>query len=151
MPNIENLKLAITVMNRVRDYEESLNRDMFNLSSFQNRDALWDTLHTEKEVVNECGTTCCFVGWLAVSPEFQELGLRFTEKGYVGFVGDLSEIPNSTEALGNLLGVSHMTAHRMIYDNGDFYCEGNEAADVTVDHVIAKLEEILSEAEIKGE
>ena len=69
-------------MERVKEYENSTKRKLLDMSAFMRipstinySDFNFMIPNTEENVVKLCGTTCCFSGWLAVSPEFRELGV----------------------------------------------------------------------------
>ena len=63
--NKENLDIAITVMERVR--EQSMPLDMGAWQDCEPREIVREEKHL-------CGTPCCFAGYIAVSPEFKMVG-----------------------------------------------------------------------------
>ena len=61
--NINNVKIAIAIMERAGKV------DMRSWQSNSKGNA-----HTDEKKLHKCGTTACFAGWVAVSPEWQEFG-----------------------------------------------------------------------------
>jgi hypothetical protein len=66
--NLDNVNKAIAVMERVR-----ARGDNFDLRSWQDARSEY-LVQTNEEALHTCGTSACFAGWLAVSPEFQADG-----------------------------------------------------------------------------
>lgn len=148
MSNIENIKKAIQVMERVKKNEEELGRQLFDLRLFQGNhiNPKGKVLKTEEEALDDYGTVCCFAGWLAVSPEFNEMGYCFGQHYAPGIEGKRNE----TEALGDILGLDKNVIDGLIYNIGtkfglgeDYY--GKPSKDVIVDDVIEKLKSFIGE------
>lgn len=100
--NIENVKRCIAVMKRVAAAPDH----KFNMSYwFSNLGTA--TLHsrelTEEKAV-ECGTSACFLGWLALAPEIPEIyvsphtGAIFGNGGGCNYnaLADFLEVPRKT-------------------------------------------------------
>jgi hypothetical protein len=86
MANLRRIHQSITVMKRV----SASRKHKFDLRSWQRpkilrvltlRDSAMST--TENEAVS-CGTSACFAGWLALSPEAQAEGLAPALRGMIG-------------------------------------------------------------------
>lgn len=143
MANVENIRKAIQVMERVKAHESNCDRKLLDLRYFQSApDSV--KVETENEVLHKCGTTCCFAGWLGVSPEFKEMGLTVSlNMGIPYLKGDV--YLNTDEALMELLGLSFSDVHGLIYNEkyGTPYYYGKVMGDVTVDDVIEKLKSFI--------
>ena len=143
MPNIENIKLAITVMERVKKNEEELGRQQLDMGLFPANiyHSYAPTLETAEEAVNSCGTICCLAGWLAVSPEFRKQGYSLNKYGTPILSGK-----NIDESIAFLLGIDEKTAFGLIHNSKDdgFYYE-KYTDEVTVDDVIRKLKALIGE------
>lgn len=75
--NRENIESAITVMRRIKDAEKTVGRKLLDMSWFVNGEDRPLTAATDEfAIIHSCGTTCCVSGWLALSPEFQKLGIK---------------------------------------------------------------------------
>lgn len=68
--NKENIKKAIAIMERAGTVDMSYWQDVRGDSAIDNE----KQLHT-------CGTSACFAGWVAVSPEFQRDGGQVSSAG----------------------------------------------------------------------
>lgn len=145
MINAENIKKAITVMERVKANEGYLRRKLFDLSSFQEYGE--EAQITEEAALNVCGTTCCFIGWLAISPEFRELGVEMGSSGNIEFFNRSQKWVNTElDILCSLLGVSARTANGLIYNTPigkSFTFYGKPDESITPDDVIDELKHIL--------
>lgn len=144
MINKENIKKAITVMERVKANEITMERKLLNMSFFrqgENDDVF--SLKEEDEILHSCGTTCCFAGWIAVSPEFREQGVTSTPIGEI----QIGECDNIEDNMETLFGFDRFQTNCMVFgDSGtatedNFY--GDHLYEVTVDDVIEKLKEFL--------
>lgn len=139
--NIENIKLAIQVMGRAEKH------DSVNMCSFQSRKSWKEEYYCKtEEQLHACGNKACFAGHLAVSPEFQKLGVFVNEWGGVSFGSN-----DDAEALMFLLGIDANIAESLIYGDIDederysvFY--GKVWDEVTARDVINKLEELINES-----
>lgn len=140
--NKENIRKAINVMQRVADNEETLKRQLFYLPYYQTYNGEWDghdLYKTEDEAINHCGTTCCFVGWLAISPEFRELGVN------TNFYGAPVDADGNTNIIRELLGMSYNQYESFIYGltyHGENFYD-KEIETITPHDIIKKLEELL--------
>ena len=101
-------------------------------------------IHLDEGTLHACGTSACFAGWLAVSPEWQADG------GYVGLDGSPrmivdGEEEDDGEAIAHWLGIPIELADKLcccgLGADGSFY-EG-DLYDVTPQMVIDKLQQIL--------
>lgn len=137
--NPKHVQAAINVMKRAKARGGEL-----YMSTWQ---ATIHTKYTEEEVHN-CGTACCFAGWLAVSPEFHEVGGSVSTSG-VPVLNNLKQAEAIASYLEIPLELSElltMTADSADEDDGDVNTEfyGVDLyRDVTFDMVIEKLELIL--------
>lgn len=75
--NIQRLQSLINIMTRVRDYNVGF--DIRNWSDWESTGK--DGKMQSQGAYNDCGTTACVAGWLAVSPEFKALGGNVSVKG----------------------------------------------------------------------
>lgn len=170
--NTDNIKKAIAVMSRVNEDEFDLaswqsHKDDDPLTSFINLTeaikgnvsmgveggvAPYGRLATTLEQFKECGTSACFAGHLALSPEYQTDG---------GWVDDVTGVPSMNTPLGKLtseeviaywLDINLDLASALVYNvpflipdddtDADFY--GKEISAVTPQDVIAALEDVLA-------
>ena len=90
---------------------------------------------TESEL-HACGSTACFAGHLALSPEFQKAGGSVSKIGAPVFNGVLY-----AEAVAEYFGIPYELARGLTLPGRDFYPVRFE--DVKPEHVIEKLEMIL--------
>jgi hypothetical protein len=101
-PNIENINKAIAVMERVHlKYG-----DKFAMFTFQHSHRL---AFTEQEFV-ECGTSCCFSGWLNIAPEFADYPEKklYTTAFEIGNIGEV-------QSLAELFNISNELSYDIIY------------------------------------
>lgn len=68
-------------MTRVKSHESQLGINPLYMMSYVEKGDGYSIPSTEKEAINACGTQCCVSGWLALSPEFKELGVIQGEDG----------------------------------------------------------------------
>lgn len=134
----ENIRKAIAVMERVKRHEIG-NRNLLDMR-FYNTAAYYDIQPYAEERILECGTTCCFAGWLAISPEFNDLGV-------VPTLGGAPCLPKLgvSETFEILFGINSTTCDNLIYGFNSYYSKRHK--DVTVDDVIRKLNDILTESD----
>lgn len=92
-----------------------------------------------ESALHRCDTAACFAGWVAVSPEFQADGGRVLEDGepYLYGAGGASAIARWLEAPLDL-------AEDLCAVNGCSRFYPVPFKDVTAEHVIEKLEELLN-------
>lgn len=143
MPNVENIKKAIQVMERVKKNEEELGRKLFDLSLFQGNyeNRILTALKTEEEALNACGTVCCLAGWLGVSPEFKKLGFSFNDHA-VPKLGSMY----TEDSLEMLLGLDYDAIKGLVYNLGNNELYYGKLSDfVTPDDVIEKLKSFIGE------
>lgn len=96
--NVENIKHAINIMERVKARDDEL-----NMSRWQSNSA-GEILKNEIDL-HQCGTPACFGGWVAVSPEFKAAGGApdFIGAPTIGFSQD-------HDAIAKWLGISQRWA-----------------------------------------
>lgn len=111
--NIKNIDKAIAVMKRVQKREEETNRRFLKMSTWQTPTGR-GFAKTEDEAVHACGTTCCFAGWLSVSPEFQEMGVY--PHPLTGHPTMPDEAPGAAYIFAKLLDVSVHEMECLIHD-----------------------------------
>jgi len=125
--NIENVNKAIDVMERVK-----ARGDNFDLSTWQG--GFDGGVIAREEDLHMCGTSACFAGWVAVSPEFQEDG------GEVEFSGSPRYSACEGEAaIREWLNLPHREAADLCGIEGGWQAYGKHHCDVTVDDVLAAL------------
>lgn len=133
--NEQNVKAAIAVMERVRDRGDKL-----DMTEWQNVDDSGHFFENEADV-RQCGTACCFAGWLAVSPEFQSQGGETINSGCPRY-----ERTNGTTAIAKFLNISYELASVLcatdIFGFQEFYAV-DSIGDITPQMVIDKLNLIL--------
>lgn len=126
--NIENVNKAIDVMERVK-----ARGDNFDLSTWQG--GFDGGVIAREEDLHACGTSACFAGWVAVSPEFQADG------GEVNFDGSPQySVFRCESAIREWLNLPHKEADDMcgMRDSTQVYGK-NDSRSVTVDDVLAAL------------
>ena len=132
MANVERVKKAIAVMERVRDENRA-----FDMNWWQGR--VGHNRCFDEAVPHACGTAACFAGWLAVSPEFQADGGSITLSGAPVFQGFRED-----DAVAAYLEVDRKIAMRLCGLLGEVEYYGvNNLHDITPRHVIDKLKELL--------
>jgi hypothetical protein len=158
MPNVENIKKAIAVMERVKVNEEKLNRRLFDMRWFRytgpNTDESVAHIYEyeeipkiEKDVIHQCGTTCCFAGWIAVAPEFHD-EIFCDETGFPQILGSEEEYQYPEKVISGLLDITVDNANRLIY--GWFFYEKDSHIpksidSITIDDVIERLNSFIKE------
>jgi hypothetical protein len=151
MPNVENIKKAIAVMERVKSYEELHGRKFLNMLYFQrNTDNIYkSTRRTEEEVTKEdCGTVCCLAGWMAISPEFRD---QIQPNSYGGPEFNNQVFRNETPAsvIAHLFEIEKYLAYALIHPHSQFHPSSvwnvteEQAEKITPDQVIEKLKALL--------
>lgn len=126
--NRANVERALAVMHRVEEEKRA-----FNMEDWQVMGWAEPAVEQESTLAN-CGTAACFAGWVAVSPEFQEMG---------GSVDPLSGKPrmggrSGWEAIALWLGISDTEArelcglglYHLVY--GDVDIKDVQAGDVVI-------------------
>ena len=132
--NVENINKAIAIMERVKGYDAKL----FYMGQFQ----VGDECYTEKEIL-DCGTSCCFSGWLSVAPEFTNYPNKSKFKAFI-----LNSENSIEESVAKLLGISISLANDIIYFRiyyndelwGKYQIECTR--DIKPDHIIDILNRI---------
>ena len=99
--NVENINKAIAIMERVKGYDAKF----FYMGEFQGGDVCF----TEKEIL-DCGTSCCFSGWLSVAPEFADYPNKRKSMGF-----SLKSVNSTEKSVAKLLGISISLANDIIY------------------------------------
>lgn len=128
--NKDRIRLAIKVMERVRDQQLPFNMNVWVKKA-------------------KCGTAACFAGHLALSPEFQALGLGLVEEKdeddvvlktprYKGEIG--------WRAIKNLLDISSPTTSMLVYPYS-YHPKIPWGEPITPQHVIDRLNRLLNEGE----
>jgi hypothetical protein len=127
-PKIENINKAIAVMERVHlKYPDKFHMWTFQHSSYKK--------FNEEDFVN-CGTSCCFSGWLSIAPEFKdypdkEQSVSFVIKNH-----------DDDESLAELLGIDVQLACDIIYYNTnntelwDRYNIGHDGKNIKPTHIV---------------
>lgn len=129
--NIENVNKAIAVMKRVKK-----RGDAFYLGTWQGLSMDEDALTNEEEL-HSCGTSACFAGWVAVSPEFKEDGGGIDEDGSPTWLG--SRFVSGTAAIGAWLDLGGEQAYDLCGCGETRRVYGVDDHEVTVDNVLAAL------------
>lgn len=118
MINVEAIDRAITVMKRVQKMEESKGMTLLDMAQWQSGVFSRSRSHTTEEaVVSDCGTTCCFAGWLAVAPEFPNI--RAGNMGKPIFKNAKLKSYSVGKELAKLFGVSELVTNQLIYGSND--------------------------------
>ena len=97
---------------------------------------------TDEAALHACNTPACFAGWVAVSPEFQADGGTVRPSGAPSIADRRGD-----SAIAVWLCIPAKAARDLcgagVYVAECFY--GRPAREVTAEHVIEKLEELLCE------
>ncbi len=138
--NLKRLEILIGIMERVQKKNGHL-----NLSTWQAvKNCSFNIAHTEREL-HRCGTAACVAGWLAVSPEFKEVGGR---PGYIGM--PLLHEKSGAEAVAEYLGCTEQLAQKITAIGKDA-CQitwyGPQLRNVKMHHVIKKLKKLYKKEE----
>lgn len=140
MANKERVLNAIAVMENVIESDRK-----FNMTLWQDSEGTWNApVYTKLEKAT-CGTVCCFAGWLALDPKFQEEG---------GSVNPLSGSPrfngkSASEAVAEYLEIDVelakllTAAHNNISFTSTNYYGVNSFSEITPQMVIEKLKTLI--------
>src|SRR5690606_6645405 len=112
--NKENIEKAIAIMKRAGKV------DML----------CWqDNPNTIKEEINMCGTSACFAGWVAVSPEFKASGGDVDEFSGTPMLYRYNNLVGSgVSAMAIWLGISNELADSLVLGNTEEY-DGEDDED----------------------
>jgi hypothetical protein len=138
MVNRVNVQKALDIMRRVDE-----NQREFDLRVFANTPVYPKT----EETAEACGTACCFSGWVNLSPEWRKQR-GIDEKSSAALYEHHKALNEAGPAasMAEWLGIDIETAMGLIYNRNKFYgVEGMR--NVTLCHVIDKLEQILANSE----
>ena len=134
--NKGRVRTAIKVMEEVRSKNLELDMNMFRsrgkATSLDNAD---------------CGTVCCFAGWLALSKEFQEAGGRVSELGPIGSPGFGGR--HGPGAICKYLNITVNDSFALLgYESSEwhgarYFYEKDRRENITFDDVISKLNHLL--------
>lgn len=149
MANINNIKLAIKVMERVAKAGKRY-LDMYN---WQTGNKMSDINHPKYslEELKSCGTAACFAGHLTLAPEFKDQGLQVGGSGLPIITCRAGATDTmGIEAIRKLLGLSYeetclLCAAGKGFDTTPYY--GVPIEQVTPRKVINKLKKILAREE----
>lgn len=140
----ENVRAAIETMQRVKERGE----DRLFMSSYQYHplDNRPEGGACTEQQATECGTVCCFAGWVALSPHFHEIGGLAARGGYP----ILPEFPSMSapQVMAHYLGITTRHAELLTCTYFSTSAEMNfygveYIEEITPDHVIKKLQELL--------
>lgn len=138
--NKANISYAIRVMRRVQARDRA-----FDMRSWQSRFSQFNRYpHTEKAAV-ECGTACCFGGWLALSPGWRKQG-GSTNIGGMPIIW-LKPYLNvrGSRALAHFLGIGYEQARELtaeaVGEWSGFY--NKPVLKITPQDVIDKLQSLM--------
>lgn len=131
--NVENINKAIAIMERVKSYDAKL----FYMGQFR----AGDVYYTEKEIL-DCGTSCCFSGWLSVAQEFADYPNKMRTEAF-----ELSTEDSPEASMAKLLDISLNLATNIIYTHFSYLRVWGRynivrAGDVKPDHIIDILKRI---------
>lgn len=137
--NREHIKTAIKVMERVRDRNAPFTMRNWQINT--TNESLGYQLVDTEDIAHACGTACCFAGWLALSPEFQQEG------GSVNVIGSPSwKGEHGSAALASYLDVPWILAEdiaAMDAFRGYSDAYGKYVYEITPQDVIDKLNQLL--------
>lgn len=146
----ENVRATIELLGRVKERGSRLMMRRWQESIIDpeklalRRDSSIIGLVTNEEDAHNCGSACCFAGWVAVSKHFQDFGggmcpvsggpiLAYHHKEYA--IAEYFGIP--VEHAGKL------TAYTDFANTWQTFYEVNDHDDITIDMVIQRLQELL--------
>ncbi len=95
---------------------------------------------SDKDLINDCGTIACAVGWACAHPPFKEQGLLYDSMFGFPVLHTQSGVLDGWEAVEEFFSISHKEARTLfMYDKDE---DGNEVKGVVPDHqlVIDRLE-----------
>lgn len=139
MANITHLQLALTVLKRVPP-------DKFDMRQCIYQPPSTPKITNERELLDQEGATADFASWLALSPEFQTIGMHVSDwsPGVPYFRGCLS-----TDAIAKLFDIEWdlaanlcTTRDRDIDRESDLY-NMLHRTHITKEHVMAILQDII--------
>lgn len=130
--NIERMLAAIELMIMVGEqYPEKFDLDAWFRS--------FGMLPTKRLLINTCGTTACFAGWLALSPEWKRAGGRITRETKVPeFNGNYGY-----DAASVFLEIPYIDAQFLCMPYHAKACYGKNVKAVTAFDVAEKLIEMV--------
>lgn len=150
---VQNIRHAITVMERVQAYEKETGKQWLMMCSWQTVNHMGiDTsfmdrapAKTEKEA-RACGYQACFGGHIAMAKEFQLQGVYPDEKTGFPRLGDV-RFQTCDMVFSELFGWSQETSDSItLHSKKLFMPEEKTSGKVTPAHIIGWLEERLTEA-----
>lgn len=104
--NTENIDLVISMLKRIEvQYPQH-----FNMHHFQQSDDDTRLELEAEEVIRDCGTECCFSGWLNIAEEFTNFPGKVNSDSSFTLEG-LTEI----ESIAKLLSVDTSLSNTIIY------------------------------------
>jgi hypothetical protein len=115
-------QMYIELFDKAVDFIASRSDDQLRLSDWQDN-GIGRTLVLSSSEVN-CGTIACAAGWLALNPEFEELGVEVCGSGAPKF-----EDETAYRAMARLFGLPYAVALGLFYIRGfDDYANFGEKA-----------------------
>jgi hypothetical protein len=120
--------MHIELFDKAVDFIASRSDDQLHLSDWQDT-GMGRTFVSSSAEVN-CGTIACAAGWLAINPEFEELGVEVCGNGAPKF-----ENETAYSAMARLFGLPYAVAIGLFYIRGleDYAKFGEEAMEHLTD------------------
>lgn len=145
--NKGNIKKAIAVLKR-----HVVKGSPLDMSDYQQETGCGEAITVEE---NLCGTPCCFAGYVAVSPEFQEDGGWVDPvHGYPIIQNDRYLTRDGNYAIQHWLGISGKQAESLcwLFHEHLAYPDAElEGRQPTLQEVIEALESLLNTGKLPGE